>query len=186
MCVSTSGHPPPTGPRDLLAWPHVHDADRKDWSLWFQAQGIEDVGAPRGPAFDDSGLLLQAVLAGQGAGLAPTAMAAADLGGGSPCQACRPRLACVLCLLSRLSRHECPPAEDRSLSGLDHGMLLVPLGRPGDWSMKDRATSLTRQLAYAATVDAEGDSPIIPHTDIMPWTTQAIGARGLHSQPDRE
>jgi hypothetical protein len=65
-------------------------------------------------------------------------------------------------------------------------MLLVPLGRPGDWSMKDRATSLTRQLAYAATVDAEGDSPIIPHTDIMPWTTQAIGARGLHSQPDRE
>jgi LysR family glycine cleavage system transcriptional activator len=69
-------HPAPSGPRDLLSWPNVHDADRKDWSLWFQAQGIEDFGPPRGPAFDDPGLLLQAVLAGQGAGLVPVAMAA--------------------------------------------------------------------------------------------------------------
>jgi LysR family glycine cleavage system transcriptional activator len=59
--------PPPTCSQDLTTWPHVHDADRKDWHLWFQAQGIEDIGPPRGPAFDDSGLLLKAVLAGQGA-----------------------------------------------------------------------------------------------------------------------
>jgi len=72
----------PTNPRDLLGWPHVHDADRKDWSLWFQAQGIADVGAPHGPAFDDSGLLLQAVLAGQGAGLVPAAIVAREIEAG--------------------------------------------------------------------------------------------------------
>jgi hypothetical protein len=37
-------------------WPHVHDADRKEWHLWFQAQGIDDIGPPHGPAFDDSGV----------------------------------------------------------------------------------------------------------------------------------
>ena len=35
-----------------------------------------------GPAFDDSGLLLKAVLAGQGAGLLPAAMAALDVAEG--------------------------------------------------------------------------------------------------------
>ena len=72
----------PTDARDLLGWPHVHDAERKDWSLWFQAQGIEDVDAPCGPAFDDSGLLLQAVLAGHGAGLVPIAVAQRDIEAG--------------------------------------------------------------------------------------------------------
>src|SRR5579875_3307714 len=37
------------------------------------------IGPPRGPAFDDSGLLLKAVLAGQGAGLLPAAMVALDV-----------------------------------------------------------------------------------------------------------
>ncbi|TWT12601.1 transcriptional regulator GcvA [Reyranella sp. CPCC 100927] len=69
----------PASPDDLTRWPHVHDAERKGWHLWFQAQGIDDIGAPRGPAFDDSSLLLQAVLTGQGAGLLPAAMVALDL-----------------------------------------------------------------------------------------------------------
>jgi LysR family glycine cleavage system transcriptional activator len=63
----------------LARWPHVHDADRKGWSLWFQAQGIDEVALPRGPSFDDSGLLLNAVIAGQGAGLLPAAMVAFDV-----------------------------------------------------------------------------------------------------------
>ncbi len=74
--------PAPTSSQDLTTWPHVHDADRKDWHLWFQAQGIEDIGPPRGPAFDDSSLLLKAVLAGQGAGLVPATMAALELAEG--------------------------------------------------------------------------------------------------------
>ena len=72
----------PAAAADLTHWPHVHDADRKDWQLWFQAQGIAEIGPPHGPAFDDSALLLQAVIAGQGAGLLPAAMAAPDLAAG--------------------------------------------------------------------------------------------------------
>jgi LysR family glycine cleavage system transcriptional activator len=72
----------PTRPAEMTRWPHVHDAERKGWHLWFQAQGIDDIGPPRGPAFDDSGLLLKAVLAGQGAGLLPAAMVALELAEG--------------------------------------------------------------------------------------------------------
>lgn len=67
---------------ELTRWPQVHDADRKGWSLWFQAQGIDEVGVPRGPSFDDSGLLLSAVVAGQGVGLLPAAMVALDVAEG--------------------------------------------------------------------------------------------------------
>jgi LysR family glycine cleavage system transcriptional activator len=72
----------PTSAAEMSRWPHVHDADRKGWHLWFQAQGIDEIGPPRGPAFDDSGLLLKAVLAGQGAGLLPAAMVALELAEG--------------------------------------------------------------------------------------------------------
>jgi LysR family glycine cleavage system transcriptional activator len=72
----------PASAAELTRWPHVHDADRKDWQLWLQAQGIAEIGAPHGPAFDDSALLLQAVLVGQGAGLLPAAMAAPALAEG--------------------------------------------------------------------------------------------------------
>ena len=75
-------HGTPASAGDLVRWPHVHDAERKGWHLWFQAQGIDEIGSPRGPAFDDSSLLLQAVLAGQGAGLLPAAMVALDLAQG--------------------------------------------------------------------------------------------------------
>ncbi len=69
----------PETPAELARWPHVHDADRKGWSLWFQAQGIDEVALPRGASFDDSSLLLNAVIAGQGAGLLPAAMVAFDM-----------------------------------------------------------------------------------------------------------
>ena len=72
----------PAAPAALTRWPLVHDLGRKDWQLWFQAQGIDEIGAPRGAAFDDASLLLKAVLAGQGAGLLPAAMAARDLADG--------------------------------------------------------------------------------------------------------
>jgi LysR family glycine cleavage system transcriptional activator len=72
-------HGKPKKPADLLKWPRVNDADRKGWRLWFEAQGIEDAGPARGPSFDDAGLLLQAVLAGQGAALLPAAMMAPEI-----------------------------------------------------------------------------------------------------------
>ncbi|WP_174254954.1 transcriptional regulator GcvA [Acidisphaera sp. S103] len=73
----------PAGPADLTRWPLVHEIERKGWLFWFQAQGVSDVAAPRGPSFDDSTLLVQAVLAGQGAGLLPAALVASDIAAGS-------------------------------------------------------------------------------------------------------
>jgi len=75
-------HGMPAAPAELTRWPHVHDAERKGWSLWFQANGVDDVGLPRGPSFDDASLLLGAVLAGQGAGLLPAAMVAHEVSEG--------------------------------------------------------------------------------------------------------
>jgi LysR family glycine cleavage system transcriptional activator len=72
----------PAEPAALAGWPHVHDAERKGWHLWFAAQGIDEVGPPRGAGFDDAGLLLKAVLAGHGAGLLPSAMVACEIEGG--------------------------------------------------------------------------------------------------------
>jgi LysR family transcriptional regulator, glycine cleavage system transcriptional activator len=64
----------PKDPGELAQWPLVHDAERKGWERWFQAQGIDKPAPARGPSFDDSGLRLQAILAGQGVGLLPAAM----------------------------------------------------------------------------------------------------------------
>jgi LysR family transcriptional regulator, glycine cleavage system transcriptional activator len=72
----------PAGPAELARWPQVHDAERKGWHLWFQAQEIDEIGPPRGASFDDSSLLLKAVLAGQGAGLLPDALVAPDIAAG--------------------------------------------------------------------------------------------------------
>jgi LysR family transcriptional regulator, glycine cleavage system transcriptional activator len=72
----------PASPGELARWPHVHDANRQGWNLWCQAQGISNIGTPRGPSFDDPGLLMNAVLAGQGAGLLPAAMVASELAQG--------------------------------------------------------------------------------------------------------
>jgi LysR family glycine cleavage system transcriptional activator len=72
----------PAAPAELARWPQVHDAERKGWHHWFQSQGIDEIGPPRGLAFDDSSLLLKAVLAGHGAGLLPAAMVASDVAEG--------------------------------------------------------------------------------------------------------
>ncbi len=72
----------PAIPAELTRWPRVNDTERKGWQLWFQAQGIEDTGPARGASFDDSGLLLKAVLTGQGAALLPAAVVADDLAQG--------------------------------------------------------------------------------------------------------
>jgi LysR family transcriptional regulator, glycine cleavage system transcriptional activator len=76
-------HGLPARAADLVRWPQVHDADRKGWSLWFEANSIEDGAPARGPSFDDTSLLLKAVLSGQGAGLLPRAMVETELANGS-------------------------------------------------------------------------------------------------------
>lgn len=73
----------PAVPGDLIPWPKVHDAGRMGWSLWFEANSVGESIVQRGPSFDDTGLLLRAVLSGQGAGLLPAAMIADELADGS-------------------------------------------------------------------------------------------------------
>jgi LysR family transcriptional regulator, glycine cleavage system transcriptional activator len=72
-------HGDPCGAASLVQWPHLHDAERQDWYLWFRAQGIDNIDPPRGSSFDDIGLLLRAAIAGQGAALLPAAMVTPDL-----------------------------------------------------------------------------------------------------------
>lgn len=80
--AAVARHGLPATPSDLARWPRIHDSHRQGWSLWFEANAVIDAPPPRGPAFDDPGLLLKAVLAGQGAALLPAAMVAAELADG--------------------------------------------------------------------------------------------------------
>ena len=72
----------PCDPAELATWPQIHDAERKDWHLWLRAQGAQMIGPPRGPAFDDSGLILRAALDGQGVALLPAAIVMQEISEG--------------------------------------------------------------------------------------------------------
>jgi LysR family glycine cleavage system transcriptional activator len=71
----------PARAEDLARLPLLHDAQRQDWALWFQAQGVEAVarGAMSGPSFDDQTLLIRAASSGQGVALVTEALAAPEL-----------------------------------------------------------------------------------------------------------
>lgn len=58
--------------RDCLCFPLLQEADRLDWHLWLQAQGIDDEArARRGPSYEDDFLLARAAVTGQGIALVP-------------------------------------------------------------------------------------------------------------------
>jgi LysR family transcriptional regulator, glycine cleavage system transcriptional activator len=73
----------PAAPADLVDWPKVHDAERKAWAAWYAANSVKDDKPPRGPSFNDTGLLLKAIQAGHGAGLLPAGMIASQLADGT-------------------------------------------------------------------------------------------------------
>ena len=76
---------PPVRPADLLDLRLLHDAERQDWELWFQAQGVADVdhAASSGISFDDQTLLLRAAASDQGIALVTETLARAELDQGS-------------------------------------------------------------------------------------------------------
>jgi LysR family transcriptional regulator, glycine cleavage system transcriptional activator len=69
-------------PADLLKCGLLHDFDRRPWSRWFKAAGTRIDDPLPGPLFEGFNLLHSAILAGQGVGLAPTAILADDLKAG--------------------------------------------------------------------------------------------------------
>lgn len=66
-------------PADLLKATLLHDQDRKSWPQWFKAAGVQSRGSLPGPFFEGFNMLHSAILAGQGIGLAPTALLRGDL-----------------------------------------------------------------------------------------------------------
>jgi LysR family glycine cleavage system transcriptional activator len=68
-------------PADLLGLKLLHDADRQDWALWFQAQGVADIAqaALRGVSFDDQTLLMRAAASDQGIALVTETLARPEL-----------------------------------------------------------------------------------------------------------
>ncbi len=61
--------PPITKPADCLAFPLLHDMNRMDWRLWFEAQHIDAPQDLSGPSFSDDHLLVRAAMSGQGLAL---------------------------------------------------------------------------------------------------------------------
>ena len=79
--------PPVKTPADCLAFPLLHDADRADWRLWFEAQGVPLRGELKGPSFSDDHLMVRAAVAGQGLALVRNVYASDDLAAGRLVQA---------------------------------------------------------------------------------------------------
>jgi LysR family glycine cleavage system transcriptional activator len=60
---------PIRSPADCLKYPLLPDSTGNDWSLWFQAQGLDDGNARYGTAFKDDFLTVKAAIDGQGLAL---------------------------------------------------------------------------------------------------------------------
>ncbi len=69
----------PTRPKDLLRHPRLRDESARVWQDWFHAAGVNDAVPEPAVAFSDAGLLLQAVLAGQGVALVRSVLAHDDI-----------------------------------------------------------------------------------------------------------
>ena len=65
-------------PSDLLKFPLLHLEDRKAWSNWFDAAGV-DAEMSHGLVLNRASMLIDAAVNGQGVALARTALAAWDL-----------------------------------------------------------------------------------------------------------
>ena len=76
------GSRPLKRPSDLRHHTLLHDDGHGEWRTWLLATGVDDVDATRGTVFTDSGMLIQAAVAGQGVALARGALAADDLASG--------------------------------------------------------------------------------------------------------
>ena len=74
-------------PADCLGFPLLHDMDRADWRLWFEAQGVEPRHDLKGPSFSDDHLLVRAAVSGQGLALVRNVYADDDLRAGRLMQA---------------------------------------------------------------------------------------------------
>jgi LysR family glycine cleavage system transcriptional activator len=73
------GRAPLKEPADCLAFPLLHDFNRRDWPFWFEAHGVAAPNCKKGPAFSESHLAVRAAVAGQGLALVRDIYAEDDL-----------------------------------------------------------------------------------------------------------
>ena len=66
-------------PADCLGYPLLHDLNRQDWPLWFEAHGVVAPHCKKGPAFSENHLIVRAAVAGQGLALVRDIYAEDDL-----------------------------------------------------------------------------------------------------------
>jgi LysR family glycine cleavage system transcriptional activator len=71
----------PARPRDLARFTLLR-SDDEAWKPWFEAVGLDWPEPSRGPIFNDSSLMLQAAVEGQGVALARTSLVGNDLRNG--------------------------------------------------------------------------------------------------------
>lgn len=71
--------PPLERPEDLVHHVLLHDLSRNDWPLWFAAAGVEPIDVSRGPQFDQTSMVIDAAVEGQGVALARRVLAARDM-----------------------------------------------------------------------------------------------------------
>jgi len=67
---------------DLSKLPLIHQKNRKDWRQWFAAAGMDQDISIEGTVIDDSNLVLQAALSGQGVALGVLPFVEADIAEG--------------------------------------------------------------------------------------------------------
>ena len=76
------GPHPLSRPEDLRFHTLLHDDMRQDWRMWLVAADVDGIDPTRGPGFDDSSMVIQAAVEGQGVALGRSALAAGDLARG--------------------------------------------------------------------------------------------------------
>jgi LysR family transcriptional regulator, glycine cleavage system transcriptional activator len=69
-------------PADCLTFPLLHDLERADWRLWFEAQGVQVPALLSGASFSDDHLMVKAAVTGQGLALVRDTYADDDLRAG--------------------------------------------------------------------------------------------------------
>lgn len=85
LITGGDGRPPLRSPDDLAHYPLLHDdgpdrdASCPDWRMWLKAAGVQTVPTRLGLHFDQSALVLDAAIRGQGVALAKARLAERDL-----------------------------------------------------------------------------------------------------------
>lgn len=80
-------------PDELRAFVLLHEDDGGLWRRWFAATGVADLNISRGPRILETGLAIDAAVAGQGIALADEALIADDLASGRLVKLCDVALA---------------------------------------------------------------------------------------------